>query len=137
MNGPTVTLKKVRLLGAPHPDGRSEKLGNDFLIRAFIYDDISGERRAQPYSFHGDPSKLITKAFVVRTKEAIIRSLVPGLVSSITPQASGGATGADDLAGLVGAVYGGLEALNTAAERIRTNLGKSIRNSVPITQTES
>ena len=92
--------------------GEVKKLGNDFLIRAFIYDDISGEKKGAGHVFFpmGDPSKLITKAFVVRTKEeAIIRSLVPGFgqfYNGPKHRVKGFAVLAGTLAGLAGAGYG-------------------------------
>ena len=58
----------------------------------------------------GDPSKLITKAFVVRTKEeAIIRSLVPGFgqfYNGPKHRVKGFAVLAGTLVGLGGAGYG-------------------------------
>ena len=72
----------ARFLGASHVvSGEVKKMGNDFLLRAYLYNDMTGEKTDAGHVFFpmGDPSKLITKAFVVRTKEeAIIRSLVPG-----------------------------------------------------------
>ncbi|MBL91232.1 MAG: hypothetical protein CMH56_05385 [Myxococcales bacterium] len=115
--------ESARFLGASHIlTGEVKKLGNDFLLRAYIYDDMTGEKKGAGHVFFpmGDPSKLITKAFVVRTKEeAIFRSLVPGFgqfYNGPKHRVKGFAVLGGTLLGLAGAGYAGYTGFEVAQE---------------------
>ena len=117
--------ESARFLGASHLlTGEVKKLGNDFLLRAYLYNDMTGKKSDAGHVFFpmGDPSKLITKAFVVRTKEeAIIRSLVPGFgqfYNGPKHRVKGFVVLGGTLLGLAGAGYAGYTGYEVGQEAL-------------------